>query len=40
MIILFAVVDIHLPHPRFMEIRIEKEFGRLCGEICRLLEEK
>jgi hypothetical protein len=40
MIILFAIVDINLPQSRPMEIKAEKEFGKLCLEIYRLLEEK
>jgi len=35
-----AAIDVHLPRPRSMEIKAEKEFGQLCLEIYRLLEEK
>jgi len=40
MIILSAIVHSNLPHPWAMEIKAEKEFGKLCLEIYRLLEEK
>jgi len=35
-----AAIDVNLPRPRTMEIKAEKEFGKLCLEIYRLLEEK
>jgi NitT/TauT family transport system ATP-binding protein len=35
-----AAIDVKLPRPRTMEIKAEKEFGQLCLEIYRLLEEK
>jgi len=33
-------IEVNLPRPRTMEIKAEKEFGKLCLEIYRLLEEK
>lgn len=35
-----AAIEVNLPRPRSMEIKAEKEFGRLCLEIYKLLEEK
>ncbi len=35
-----AAIAVNLPRPRTMEIKAEKEFGQLCLEIYRLLEEK
>jgi len=35
-----AAIDVPLPRPRTMELKAEKEFGKLCLEIYRLLEEK
>lgn len=35
-----AAIEVNLPRPRTMEIKAEKEFGKLCLEIYRLLEEK
>ena len=35
-----AAIDVNLPRPRTMELKAEKEFGKLCLEIYRLLEEK
>jgi len=35
-----AAIDVNLPRPRTMELKAEKEFGQLCLEIYRLLEEK
>jgi NitT/TauT family transport system ATP-binding protein len=35
-----AAIDVNLPRPRTMELKVEKEFGQLCLEIYRLLEEK
>jgi NitT/TauT family transport system ATP-binding protein len=35
-----ATIEVNLPRPRTMELKAEKEFGRLCLEIYRLLEEK
>lgn len=35
-----AAIQVNLPRPRTMELKAEKEFGRLCLEIYRLLEEK
>jgi len=35
-----ATLEVNLPRPRTVEIKAEKEFGRLCLEIYRLLEEK
>lgn len=35
-----AAIEVNLPRPRTMEIKAEKEFGRLCLEIYKLLEEK
>lgn len=35
-----AAIDINLPRPRTMEMKAEKEFGRLCLDIYKLLEEK
>jgi NitT/TauT family transport system ATP-binding protein len=35
-----ATIEVNLPRPRTMEIKAEKEFGQLCLEIYRLLEEK
>jgi len=35
-----AAIEVNLPRPRTMEIKAEKEFGQLCLEIYRLLEEK
>ena len=33
-----AAIEVNLPRPRTMEMKAEKEFGRLCLEIYRLLE--
>jgi NitT/TauT family transport system ATP-binding protein len=33
-------IEVNLPRPRTMEIKAEKEFGKLCLEIYKLLEEK
>ena len=35
-----AAIDVKLPRPRTMELKAEKEFGQICLEIYRLLEEK
>lgn len=35
-----AAIDVNLPRPRTMEVKAEKEFGKLCLEIYKLLEEK
>lgn len=35
-----SAIEVNLPRPRTIEIKAEKEFGRLCLEIYRLLEEK
>jgi NitT/TauT family transport system ATP-binding protein len=35
-----ATIEVNLRRPRTMELKAEKEFGRLCLEIYRLLEEK
>jgi NitT/TauT family transport system ATP-binding protein len=35
-----AAIEVNLPRPRTMEIKAEKEFGKLCLEIYRLLEDK
>lgn len=35
-----SAIEVNLPRPRTMELKAEKEFGRLCLEIYRLLEEK
>ncbi len=35
-----SAIEVNLPRPRTMELKAEKEFGRLCLDIYRLLEEK
>jgi NitT/TauT family transport system ATP-binding protein len=37
---MIAAIEVNLPRPRTMEVKAEKEFGRLCLEIFKLLEEK
>jgi NitT/TauT family transport system ATP-binding protein len=34
------VIEVNLPRPRTIEVKAEKEFGKLCLEIYRLLDEK
>jgi NitT/TauT family transport system ATP-binding protein len=34
-----AAIDINLPRPRTMEVKAEKEFGQLCLQLYRILEE-
>jgi hypothetical protein len=33
-------IEVNLPRPRTIELKAEKEFGKLCLEIYKLLEEK
>jgi len=35
-----AAIEVNLPRPRIMEVKAEKEFGHLCLQIYKLLEEK
>jgi len=35
-----AAIEVNLPRPRTMEVKAEKEFGQLCLQIYRLLEER